>query len=214
MDQLKQKLTSQSGASITYALLLFLVCAVVSAVVLTAGTAAAGRISGSVDNDQRYYSVTSAVKYLINSIDGKSCKIKTVSTTSNESTTSSESEVTIGGEEVSGNKDIAANASLAVAGVISPTYPQTISLSAGNIDSLDVSIEETIENDTAIDPDSPVLKLDVSNADEDAEGTFTIQLIFTCGIDERTGEKTLSSGTTQTTVTKEVTWNFYSMETL
>ena len=58
------KIKSQSGASITYALLLFLVCAVVSSVILAAGTAAAGRISQLVDSDQRYYAVSSAANLL------------------------------------------------------------------------------------------------------------------------------------------------------
>ena len=42
------------------ALFLFLVCAVVGSVVLTAGTAAAGRRAQIESSDQRYYSVTSA----------------------------------------------------------------------------------------------------------------------------------------------------------
>ncbi len=59
---MKRKLKSQRGASITFALLIFLVCAVVGSVVLGAGTAAAGRISELAKSDQRYYSVTSAAR--------------------------------------------------------------------------------------------------------------------------------------------------------
>ncbi len=59
---MKHKLQSQRGAAITFALLIFLVCAVVGSVVLGAGTAAAGRISGLPKSDQRYYSVTSAAR--------------------------------------------------------------------------------------------------------------------------------------------------------
>ncbi len=77
MGSLKRKLSSQTGASIAYALVLFLVCAVVSGIVLTAGTAASGRISGSVDHDQRYYSVTSAAKLLIDLLDGVTVEIQT-----------------------------------------------------------------------------------------------------------------------------------------
>ena len=62
MKAIRQKLNSQNGASITYALLLFLVCAVVGSIVLTAGTASAGRFSGLSENDQQYYSVTSAAE--------------------------------------------------------------------------------------------------------------------------------------------------------
>ncbi len=59
---MKRKLKSQRGASITFALLIFLVCAVIGSVVLGAGTAAAGRISSLPKSDQRYYSVTSAAR--------------------------------------------------------------------------------------------------------------------------------------------------------
>ena len=73
--KLKQKLKSQTGASITFALLLFLVCAVVGSVVLTAGTAAAGRMSELAKMDQRYYSVTSAAQLLRDTIEGKQVKV-------------------------------------------------------------------------------------------------------------------------------------------
>ena len=46
------------------ALLLFLICAMAASVVLTAGTAAAGRASELPESDQAYYSVTSAVNLL------------------------------------------------------------------------------------------------------------------------------------------------------
>lgn len=59
---MKRKLQSRRGASITFALLLFLVCAVIGSVVLIAGTAAAGRVAGLAKSDQRYYSVTSAAR--------------------------------------------------------------------------------------------------------------------------------------------------------
>ena len=60
--RIKRKLQSQRGASITFALLLFLVCAVVGSVVLAAGSAAAGRMAGLPRSDQRYYSVSSAAR--------------------------------------------------------------------------------------------------------------------------------------------------------
>lgn len=54
------KLKSQDGASFSFALLLFLVCAVVSSVVLAASTASMGQFAGQGKADQRYYAVTSA----------------------------------------------------------------------------------------------------------------------------------------------------------
>lgn len=75
LQKLKQKLKSQTGASITFALLLFLVCAVVGSVVLTAGTAAAGRMSELAKMDQRYYSVTSAAQLLQDIISDQTIEV-------------------------------------------------------------------------------------------------------------------------------------------
>ena len=61
---MRNKLRSERGASMTYALLLFLVCATVGAIVLAAGTAAAGRVSDLAEMDRRYYTVTSAAELL------------------------------------------------------------------------------------------------------------------------------------------------------
>lgn len=69
------KLKSNIGASISFALLLFLVCAVVGSVVLAAGTAASGRISELAEADQRYYSVTSAAELLKDTLDGQTHEV-------------------------------------------------------------------------------------------------------------------------------------------
>ncbi len=61
-ERLTAKLRSGRGASITFALLLFLVCAVIGSVVLAAGTAASGRVSQLAQSDGRYYAVTSAAQ--------------------------------------------------------------------------------------------------------------------------------------------------------
>ena len=72
MQAIKNKISSQRGASLTFALLIFLVCAVVGSVVLTAGTAASGRMSKVTEMDQRYYSVNSAARLLTDTIKDKS----------------------------------------------------------------------------------------------------------------------------------------------
>lgn len=72
---IKNKLRQETGASITFALLLFLICAVVSSVVLTAATAASGRMSKTAEYDQRYYSVTSAAELMKEQLDGKTVSI-------------------------------------------------------------------------------------------------------------------------------------------
>ncbi len=64
MNRFKKKLNNERGASITWALLIFLVCTVVGSAVLVAGTAAAGRMSKLAENDQRYYAVTSTAGLL------------------------------------------------------------------------------------------------------------------------------------------------------
>lgn len=85
MNKLKKKLNSDRGASITWALLIFLVCAVVGSVVLVAGTAAAGRMSKLPENDQRFYAVTSTAG-LLRDILGKDI---TVTRTATETTSDS-----------------------------------------------------------------------------------------------------------------------------
>ena len=76
MKAISSKLKSESGASISFALLLFLVCAVVSSIVIVAGTTVSGRLSQMAEMDQRYYAVTSAARLLIDLIDEKSVVVE------------------------------------------------------------------------------------------------------------------------------------------
>jgi len=80
LNAVKTKSRSTRGASITFALLLFMVCAVLGAVVLTAGTASAGRVSGMAEADGRYYSVSSAAELLTQELTGRSVTITRVRT--------------------------------------------------------------------------------------------------------------------------------------
>lgn len=77
MRKAAEKLKSSRGASLMMALLLFLVCAVVGSAVLTAGTAASGRMSKIAESDQRYYSVNSAASLLIDLYKDQTVTIKT-----------------------------------------------------------------------------------------------------------------------------------------
>ena len=63
-NRILAKLRSQRGATILFALLFFIVCAVIGSIVLTAGAAAAGRLADLKEMDRRYYAVTSAAKVL------------------------------------------------------------------------------------------------------------------------------------------------------
>ncbi len=71
MNAIKNKIRSREGASISFALLAFLVCAVISSVVIVAGSTAAGRMSQIAQSDQRYYAVNSAAGLLQSTLDGK-----------------------------------------------------------------------------------------------------------------------------------------------
>ena len=68
---MRAKLNSEQGAALTFALLCFLVCAVVGSVILTAATAAAGRFAGLTEADRRYYAVSSAARLLEDSFEDK-----------------------------------------------------------------------------------------------------------------------------------------------
>ena len=71
MRKILRKLNSPTGASITFALLLFLVCAIISSIVIVAGTTASGRMKNIPEIDRRYYAVSSAAELLSNAIDGR-----------------------------------------------------------------------------------------------------------------------------------------------
>ena len=64
LERIKLKLNSERGASLSMALMLFLVVTIVASVALTAATAVAGRHSQLVEMDQSYYNVTSAANFL------------------------------------------------------------------------------------------------------------------------------------------------------
>ena len=76
--KLNSVLRSQTGASITFALLLFLICSLVGALVITAGTTAAGRMANLAEMDQRFYSVSSAAKLLEDELNNQSVTITRV----------------------------------------------------------------------------------------------------------------------------------------
>ena len=75
MRAIQKKIRSRRGASITFALLLFLVCAVLSSVVIVAATTASGRISRLAETDQRYFAVTSAAELLRDLMKEKSVSV-------------------------------------------------------------------------------------------------------------------------------------------
>ena len=70
-----KKLKSEEGASLSFALLLFLVCATAGGVILAAGTTASGRFSELSKMDQRFYGVASAATLLEKELSGKTVSI-------------------------------------------------------------------------------------------------------------------------------------------
>lgn len=71
-----RKIKSRKGASLSIAMLLFMVCAVVGGIILAAATAAGGRVNELAEADKRYYSVTSAAELLAEAISGKEITIE------------------------------------------------------------------------------------------------------------------------------------------
>ena len=66
-----KKIKSGRGASISFALFILLICAVVGSIVLKAATASAGRLSKLAESDRRYYSVNSAAELISKALDGE-----------------------------------------------------------------------------------------------------------------------------------------------
>ena len=75
MQAIRNKIRSRRGASLTFALLLFLVCAVVGSVVLVAGTAASGRLAELAESEQRFYAVNSAAELIVSKLCGDDNKV-------------------------------------------------------------------------------------------------------------------------------------------
>ena len=73
--KIKKKLQSEEGASITFALLIFLVCAIISSVIIVAASTTGGRMSGMRETDQRYYAATAAAHVLQEIFDGKTVEV-------------------------------------------------------------------------------------------------------------------------------------------
>ncbi len=84
---LSDKVRSNRGASLSMALLLFLVCAILGAVVLTSATSAVGRIAQMAETDQRYYRVTSAAELLADAIENETVTIVRTKTRTEKVTT-------------------------------------------------------------------------------------------------------------------------------
>ena len=75
IERLKTKIKSRTGASITFALMIFLVCAVASGVIIVAASTASGRFSGMKEMDSRYDVVARAAELLCRTFDQREIKV-------------------------------------------------------------------------------------------------------------------------------------------
>lgn len=194
MNAMRTKLKNQRGASITYALLIFLVCAVASSIVIVAGTAAAGRMSSLPQADKRYYAVTSAAGLLKSQIDGK-----TVVVTKTEPSTFSAKYID-GDADADPTEDVLADATIRLVNPeLSPTVDYSLTVSPDNPfgDALDCGITEKVENGLLI--------YDIYNNGADT-AQYELEMRFASNIKE--SAKDTATNTTRYTVT----WKFHSMK--
>ena len=209
MPALKKKITSERGASITFSLLLFLVCAIISSVVIVAATAVGGRASKLAEMDQRYYAVNSAAELIRDELEGTKVTVvtgtKTTSTvdqnmdpvtgkTPNEVALDTEVEV----DDVpliSIDNSLITTAALQLANVPDPSdlsgsyvLPTSLNLtvadsSGNNFPSLAVTIEPNL------DIDNQILTLYISNTAGN-NGVYTLELTFKADQTQSTDSQT------------------------
>ena len=198
MISMKNKLKSRSGASITFALLLFLVCAVISSVVIVAGTTAAGRMSQAAQMDQRYYAVTSAAELLKSEIDGKEVIVTSETKAAEDGTSTTEYTAKYSdageSEDSEAPDTILTDASKALIPLLNTTEnapEKSFKLEADGQPALACDIKETVQY-------NGLLRFDISNANGQK---YTLRIVFAPNIKRSaTGDRTT------------LTWKFHSMK--
>ncbi len=150
-----KKLRSRSGASIIFALFIFLFCAFVGASILTIASTTTGELSDKQKNDQAYYTLTSLADYLSGELtnttfyydqDASKCKLHP-------------SDAVLGNTVLAMAKEVSANLA---ADITSPSNKYTLEFSfSGNV------------SDTALG-DDPVEAEFVMNSDYDITVTMSI----------------------------------------
>ena len=239
MNAIKKKLKSEAGASVTFALLLFLVCAVVGSVVLTAGSAAAGRLANLAKMDQQYYSVISAAGLLQKDTEEKIVTVVRTSITETVTTYNSSGEpagppeettkkkVTVNGEEAedffTADSLVTDAAVLLFIDEIENDFTRTLELAAdsgdGSLEALSVTVEERLSPDGT-------LTLDIRKGN-DEDGAYTLRMTFAgkmntetdvqnvSGTPENVTASTYSIASTQTeTVTMTARWELVRIQTI
>ena len=223
-NRIMRKLRSEKGASISFALLLFLVCAVAGSVILTAATAAAGRMSRLAESDQRYYSVTSAAELLKKEFDGASVTIVETTISGVVQTFNYREEITSLSQQVPGTVfDQAAWTLVTADSPVSSLSERKLYLQPQTLgqEGLRVRIDQTLTDDGR-------LTLYLRN-DTETEGADVYRLCMVFEVDRRTetDERIVDSTpeevgasayqitrTTTVTATTEVTWSLAEIRTV
>lgn len=221
MSAINNKIQSNRGASITFALMLFMVCAIISIVVVVAGSAAAGSMSQRAETDQRYYAVSSAVELLCNDFKNKVATVKytkasTASSVSGESITVESlvdsTDTTVPKIELKGITPFVAEASrYLVEKIANPpdtvfTDPQfSLKTSLDTEDNPKIALKCTIQERMYRDGR---LVFVVSNTPSGAnDSVYTLQVTFTASISESSSEYT-DNGRTMKDVITTIEWKF------
>ena len=90
MNAVQRKLQDRSGATLTVALLFFIMCAATGSVILAAATTSTGRLAELQASDQNYYAVVSAAKLIRDEIDGQTIGVQQMETKTTTVTTSTD----------------------------------------------------------------------------------------------------------------------------
>lgn len=202
MLALRKKVSSEKGASITFALLLFLVCAIISSIVIVAATAVGGRASKMAEMDQRYYAVNSAAELLRDVLEAPEMTVVTGTekvtpitlgkdmnqiSTGTATETNLGTEITMDGEPVpNDDTSLLTVAALNLAGVSSEALVPTLLTAAANTGTLDTTgLAVTITPLLA----GEKLTFNISNTDQ-TKGAYTLRLTFKADITRNTDTQT------------------------
>ena len=193
MNAIKNRIRSQRGASITFALLLFLVCAVLSSVIIVAATTAAGRMSGMKETDQRYYAATEAANRLESLFDD--AKIEVTYNKTDPAVNNATFNV-LSGEESALLKEYSLYAAM-------ETVPESTGLSITNANAADYTCTVTPKLEGG-------LLTFVIEADGGTEnintGTYNLDIVFASNV------KRPETGANATTAKATVSWKLHSLK--
>ena len=201
MNAMKNKIKSPKGASITFALLLFLVCAIISSIVIVAATAVGGRASKMAELDQRYYAVNSAAELLRNVLEEETVTATTgtkiVSTVDQTGTTVTEGETENMDTEIYVDNgavdiDISADTTSLVATAAKNVIGVTTKLEPLSLSATGSGITDATALDVVMVPSfaGKELTVNVANVDSAKKGTYTLKLIFKADIVQNNNERT------------------------